>query len=284
LSRVAILTDSASDMDPAEAAASGIGIVPLLVSFGSETFKAGVDLSTADFWARMTAPDAPFPTTAASSPAEFKAAYEAAFEAGAEAVVSVHVAGTLSGTIKSAQVARDMLPDREIHLVDSQGASMAQGILCRMGLEMAADGRTAEDIAETLSERAGDIRIYLTLDTLDYLKKGGRISGAQAAIGTLLSVKPIIEVKDGTVETADRVRTRGKARDRMVELALQRPIERMSILHTMSPDVEAFREAMLARVPDLDPDKVSIELVGASVGPHLGPGCIGIVLLYKAGS
>jgi fatty acid-binding protein DegV len=86
------------------------------------------------------------------------------------------------------------------------------------------------------------------------------------------------------VETADRVRTRGKARDRMVELALQRPIERMSILHTMSPDVEAFREAMLARVPDLDPDKVSIELVGASVGPHLGPGCIGIVLLYKAGS
>jgi DegV family protein with EDD domain len=284
LSRVAILTDSASDMDPAEAAASGIGIVPLLVTFGSETFKAGVDLSTADFWARMTAPDAPFPTTAASSPAEFKAAYEAAFEAGAEAVVSVHVAGTLSGTIKSAQVARDMLPDREIHLVDSQGASMAQGILCRMGLEMAADGRTAEDIAETLSERARDIRIYLTLDTLDYLKKGGRISGAQAAIGTLLSVKPIIEVKDGTVETADRVRTRGKARDRMVELALQRPIERMSILHTMSPDVEAFREAMLARVPDLDPDAVSIEIVGASVGPHLGPGCIGIVLLYQPGS
>ena len=284
MSRVAILTDSASDMDPAEAAASGIGIVPLLVSFGSETFKAGVDLSTADFWARMTAPDAPFPTTAASSPAEFKAAYEAAFEAGAEAVVSVHVAGTLSGTLKSAQVARDMLPDREIHLVDSQGASMAQGILCRMGLEMAADGRTAEDIAETLSERARDIRIYLTLDTLDYLKKGGRISGAQAAIGTLLSVKPIIEVKDGTVETADRVRTRGKARDRMVELALQRPIERMSILHTMSPDVEAFREAMLARVPDLDPDAVSIELVGASVGPHLGPGCIGIVLLYQPGS
>jgi DegV family protein with EDD domain len=283
LSRVAILTDSASDMDPAEAAASGIGIVPLLVTFGSDTFKAGVDLSTADFWARMTAPDAPFPTTAASSPAEFKAAYEAAFEGGAEAVVSVHVAGTLSGTLKSAQVARDMLPDREIHLVDSQGASMAEGILCRMGLEMAADGRTAEDIAETLSERAEDITIYLTLDTLDYLKKGGRISGAQAAIGTLLSVKPIIEVKDGVVETADRVRTRGKARDRMVELALQRPIERMSILHTMSPDVEAFREAMLARVPDLDPDAVSIEIVGASVGPHLGPGCIGIVLLYRRG-
>jgi DegV family protein with EDD domain len=284
LSRVAIFTDSASDMDPAEAAAAGIGIVPLLVTFGEDTFRAGVDLDTKAFWDRMTAPDAPFPKTAASSPADFKAAYERAFEDGAEAIVSIHVADTLSGTLKSARIARDMLPDREIHLVDSQGASMAEGILARMGVEMAADGRSAEEIADTLSQRARDLTIYLTLDTLEYLKKGGRISGAQAAIGTLLSVKPIIEVKDGVVETAERVRTRGKARERMVELATQRPIERMSILHTLSPDVEAFREAMLARVPDLDPSDVSIEIVGASVGPHLGPNCIGIVLLYQAGS
>jgi DegV family protein with EDD domain len=284
LSRVAIFTDSASDMDPAEAAAAGIGIVPLLVTFGEDTFRAGVDLDTKAFWDRMTAPDAPFPKTAASSPADFKAAYERAFEDGAEAIVSIHVADTLSGTLKSARIARDMLPDREIHLVDSQGASMAEGILARMGVEMAADGRSAEEIADTLSQRARDLTIYLTLDTLEYLKKGGRISGAQAAIGTLLSVKPIIEVKDGVVETAERVRTRGKARERMVELATQRPIERMSILHTLSPDVEAFREAMLAKVPDLDPSDVSIEIVGASVGPHLGPNCIGIVLLYQAGS
>jgi DegV family protein with EDD domain len=284
LSRVAIFTDSASDMDPAEAAAAGIGIVPLLVTFGEDTFRAGVDLDTKAFWDRMTAPDAPFPKTAASSPADFKAAYERAFEDGAEAIVSIHVADTLSGTLKSARIARDMLPDREIHLVDSQGASMAEGILARMGVEMAADGRSAEEIADTLSQRARDLTIYLTLDTLEYLKKGGRISGAQAAIGTLLSVKPIIEVKDGVVETAERVRTRGKARERMVELATQRPIERMSILHTLSPDVEAFREAMLARVPDLDPSDVSIEIVGASVGPHLGPNCSGIVLLYQAGS
>jgi DegV family protein with EDD domain len=281
--RVAIFTDSASDLDPAEAQAKGIGIVPLVVNFGKDTYKAGVDMSTDEFWRRMTAPDAPFPTTAASSPGDFKEAYESAFAAGAEAIVSIHVAGTLSATIKSAQIARDMLPDREIHIVDSQGASMAEGILARMAVEMADAGRSAEDIAETLSSRARDITIYLTLDTLEYLKKGGRISGAQAAIGTLLSVKPIIMVKDGVVETAERVRTRGKARDRMVELATQRPIERMSILHTQSPDVEAFREAMLARVPDLDPTDVSIETVGASVGPHLGPGCIGIVLLYRSG-
>ena len=278
---VAIFTDSASDMDPSEAADSGIHIVPLLVNFGNETFRAGVDLSTQEFWARMTAADAPFPTTAASSPGEFKEAYEAAFTDGADAIVSIHVAGTLSGTIKSAQIARDMLPDREIHVVDSLGASMGEGVLCRMAVEMAAEGRSAEDIATTLQERAADITIYLTLDTLEYLKKGGRISGAQAAIGTLLSVKPIIEVKDGVVETVDKVRTRGKARDRMIELVVERPIERLSVLHTQAPDVEQFRAGMLERLPDLDPASVSIELVGASVGPHLGPGCIGVVALYR---
>ena len=121
MSRVAIFTDSASDMDPAEAAALDIRVVPLVVNFGNESFRAGTELTTPEFWKRMTAPDAPFPTTAASSPGEFKDAYEAAFTAGAEAIVSVHVAGTLSGTIKSAQIARDMLPDREIHIVDSHG-------------------------------------------------------------------------------------------------------------------------------------------------------------------
>ena len=282
--RVAIFTDSASDLDPTEAAARGITIVPLIVNFGPDSYRAGVDLSMDEFWQRMTAPDAPFPTTAASSPGDFKAAYERAFADGAEAIVSVHVAGTLSGTIKSAQVARDMLPDREIHIVDSQGASMAQGILCRMGVEMAEDDRSAEEIAEALTERATDITIYLALDTLEYLKKGGRISGAQAAIGSLLSVKPIIRVKDGQVETAERVRTKGKARERMIELAIEQPIERLSILHTMTPDVKAFRDEMLSRLPDIDPAAVSIEIVGASVGPHIGPGCIGVVMLYKPGA
>jgi fatty acid kinase fatty acid binding subunit len=281
VSRVAIFTDSASDMDPADAAAEGIEIVPLLVNFGPESFRAGVDLTTEQFWERMTAPDAPFPTTAASSPGEFKEAYERAFAAGAEAIVSVHVAGTLSGTIKSAQIARDMLPDREIHVVDSLGASMAEGILARLGLRLAAEGRSAAEIAEVLEERAPDMRMYVALETLEYLKKGGRISGAQAAIGTLLSVKPIIRVEHGVVETADRVRTRSKARERVIEMILERPVERLSILHTMTPDVEDFRAEVISRIPDLDPGSVSVELVGASVGPHLGPGCVGAVVLYR---
>lgn len=283
MSRVAIFTDSASDMDPAEAAASGITIVPLLVSFGTNEFKAGVDLSTAQFWDRMTAPDAPFPKTAASSPGAFKEAYERAFTEGAGSIVAIHVAGSLSATIKSAQIARDMLPDREIHIVDSQSASMAEGLLCRMGVEMAAEGRSAEQIAETLERRVPDLNIYVALETLEYLKKGGRISGAQAAIGTILSVKPIIMLRHGAVETADRVRTRSKARERLLELITEHPIERLSILHTIAPDVQEFRAEVLLRVPDLDPKDVTVELVGASVGPHLGPGCVGATILYRPG-
>ena len=281
MSRVAILTDSASDLDPAEAAASGIRVVPLLVSFGSETFKAGVELSIPEFWKRMVAPDAPFPTTAASSPGEFKQAYEAAFADGVDAIVSIHVGNTLSGTIKSAQIARDMLPDREIHIVDSQSVSMAEGLLCRIGVEMAADGRSAAEIAETLERRAMDITIYVALETLEYMRKGGRISGAQAAIGTLLSVKPIIILRRGEVGTADRVRTRSKARERLLELITEGEIERLSILHTVAPDVEEFRAEVLRRVPGLDPRAVTVELVGASVGPHLGPGCVGAAILYR---
>jgi fatty acid kinase fatty acid binding subunit len=283
VARVAIFTDSASDLDPAEAAASGIHIIPLAVTFGSETFKAGTELSGPAFWERMTARDAPFPTTAASSPGEFKEAYEAAFNDGAEAVVSIHVAGTLSGTIKSAQIARDMLPDREIHVVDSLGASMAQGILARMGIELAEADVPAEEIAAELESRAPDMRMYVALETLEYLRKGGRISGTQAAIGSLLSVKPIIMVKHGEVTTADRVRTRSKARERLLELIFERPVERIAILHTVAPDVEEFRAEILRRLPDIDPETVTIELVGASVGPHLGPGCVGAAVMYRPG-
>ncbi len=283
MTRVAIFTDSASDLDPAVAAKHGIGIIPLIVNFGRESFKAGVELSAVAFWDRMVAPDAPFPTTAASSPGEFKAAYERAFASGADSIVSIHVAGTLSGTIKSAQIAHDLLPDREIHVIDSLGASMAEGILAMMAVELAAAGRSGAEIAGVLEARAPDMVMYVALETLEYLRKGGRISAAQAAIGTLLSVKPIIVVKHGAIETGDRVRTRAKARERLLELITERPVDRLAILHTVSPDVAEFRELVLARVPArLDPDDVLIALVGPSVGPHLGPGCVGAVVLYQA--
>ena len=157
---------------------------------------------------------------------------------------------------------------------------MAQGILAYMGLDMAKMGVSAEEIARVLNDRASDLRMYVSLETLEYLKKGGRISGAQAAIGTLLSVKPIIAVADGVVETPDKPRTRAKSRERCIELICARPIERLAILHTMAPDVDEFRAEVIRRSGVAEAD-VSTHIVGASVGPHLGPGCLGAAVLYK---
>jgi DegV family protein with EDD domain len=280
VANIVFVTDSASDLDPAVAAADGIRIVPLAVSFGDQNFRAGVDLSTEEFWQRMTAPGAPFPKTAAASPGEVKEIYDRAFAEGADAIVSIHVSGKLSAAIKSAELAKAMLPDREIHVVDSQGASMAEGILAYMGLEMAAMGVSAAEIARILSDRASDLRMYVSLETLEYLKKGGRISGTQAAIGTLLSVRPIIAVEAGVVETADKPRTRAKSRERCIELICARPIERLAILHTMAPDIDEFRNEVVRR-SGVDSSRVMVSIVGPSVGPHLGPGCVGAAVLYK---
>lgn len=280
MASVAFVTDSASDLDPARARADGIRIVPLVVTFGDQTFKAGVDLSTEEFWARMTAPNAPFPKTAASSAGEVKEVYDQAFADGAEAIISIHVSTKLSAAIKSAEIARDMSPGREIYVVDSTGASMAEGILAYMGLEMAAQGVPAAEIAEVLTDRASDLRMYVSLETLEYLKKGGRISGAAAAIGTLLAVRPIIAVEAGVVDVADKPRTRAKSRERCIELICARPIERLAILHTMAPDVDAFRDEVIRR-SGIDASRVMVSVVGASVGPHLGPGCVGAAVLYE---
>lgn len=281
MSRVAIVTDSASDLMPHVAAAAGIVVVPLEVSFGDERLKAGVELSTERFWERMTAPDAPFPKTAAASAGDFQAAFEGCFATGAEAIVCVCIAETLSGTMKAARIAREELPGRDIRLVDSGSASMGEGLLALIGTELAAAGTPAEEIAATLEDRKADLNVFIALDTLEYLKRGGRISGAQAAIGTLISMKPIITIKNGAVETADKVRTRSKARERVIELLTERPVERIAVLHTMADGVEAFRDELARRVPGgVDPARVSIQPVGPSVGPHLGPGGIGAVVLY----
>ena len=282
MARVAIVTDSASDLTGAVAAERGIRVVPLYVSFGDAEFQAGVDLSTDEFWARMLAPDAPFPTTAAASPGDFQAAFEAEFAAGAEAIVCVTVGSKLSATLKSAQLAAKALPEREIHLVDSSSASMGVGLLVLQAADLAAAGLPAAEVASTVRARVTDVDLYVALDTIEYLRKGGRISPARAAIATVLSIKPIITVVDGVVETADKVRTRTKARARVIELLTAMPVERIAFLHSQAPDLDGFRAEVLARLPGgIDPRHVSTEVVGPSVGPHVGPGCVGAVVLLR---
>ncbi len=282
MGRVAIVTDSASDLTPIVAAEHGIRVVPLYVRFGDAEFKAGVDLSTDAFWARMLAPDAPFPTTAAASPGDFQAAFEAEFAAGAEAIVCVTVGSKLSATIKSAELAAQALAGREIHVVDSKYASMGIGLLVLHAAQLASAGLPAAEIAAGVRARVVDVDLYVALDTIEYLRKGGRLSPARAAIATVLSIKPIITIVDGVVETADKVRTRTKARERVVELLTAMPVERIAFLHTGAPDLDDFRAEVLARLPGgIDSGHVSTEVVGPSVGPHVGPGCVGAVVLLR---
>ena len=153
MSHVAIVTDSVSDLPPDVAARQGITVVPLTVSFGSESFRVNVDLTTEEFWQRMTAPDAPFPTTAAASPGDFLQAFDAAFDRGAEAVVCVNCSGELSGTLKSAQVAQGMRAEREIHVIDSRTASMGHGMLAQVAAELADEGVSAAEIARVIEVR-----------------------------------------------------------------------------------------------------------------------------------
>jgi DegV family protein with EDD domain len=282
---VAIVTDSTADLAPETAAAAGIRVVPLFVRFGAEEFRVGVDLTTEQFWARMLAPDAPFPTTAAPSPGTFQATFEACFAEGADAIVCPTIGSKLSATFQSATLAARALPDREIHVIDTGSTSMSTGIPAQLAAEMAAAGATGSEIAAGVRDRLSDVDLFVAVDTLEYLRKGGRLSAARAAIGTLLSVKPIITVRDGIVVMAERPRTRANARERVIELITAAPIERIAFLHTSTStheEVQAFCDRLLARVPGgIDPAHISVGLIGASTGPHLGPHLMGAAFLRR---
>jgi len=285
MGRTAIVTDSTADLPPHAAEAAGVRVVPLYVRFGQEEFRDGTEISTERFWERLLAPGAPFPATAAPSPGTFRETFEACFAGGADAVVCPTIGSRLSGTFASATIAAQLLPDREIHVIDTGTTSMGTGIIALLAAEMASRGIPAAAVAAGGRDRLADIDLYVAVDTLEYLRRNGRLSAARAAIGTVLSVKPIITVRDGIVVLAETPRTRGKARERVIELATAAPVERIAILHTPTSsreEVEAFRDRLVARAPGgVESDRVTIGLIGASTGPHLGPGLIGVVVLRR---
>lgn len=281
MSRIGVVTDSASDLEPAEAAAHGITVVPLYVTFGVREYRAGVDLSSTDFWRELTAAGAAFPKTAAAPPGAFREAFERLFADGCDDIIDISVGAKLSGTNASAKVARDGLPkeqQRHVYIVDSASASMGVTLLAVMAVDLAAKGKSAPEIVAELERRREDVKFYVVLETLDYLKRGGRISPARAAIGDVLSVKPIITVEDGLVETADRPRTRGKARARLLELLSAKKAEQVWLLHGQAQGMDQFAED-LARASSFPREKMTTHLIGPSVGPHVGPGAFGAVIL-----
>ena len=281
MSGVAVVTDSASDLNADQVAAASITVVPLLLSFGERQYRAGADISPDEFWRELTAPGAPFPKTAAAAPGTFRETFARLLDEGADEIVYVGVGEKLSATLQAARVARGMLADRSIHVVDSASACMGQGLLALLAAERASAGIAAAEIVTELERRREALRLYVVLETLEYLKRGGRISGATAAIGSVLSIKPIITIEHGVVETADKPRTRGKARARLLELLGQVRPGRTAVLHARSPDVEDFADE-LAAVIGQPRSEMSMHLIGSSVGPHVGPGAYGAVILPPA--
>ena len=251
-----------------------------LVYFGEREFKAGVDMSYEEFWRELTAPGAPFPKTAAAPPGGFKDAFESLFAQGCDEIVCVNVGSKLSATLGSAKVAREMLPERTIHIVDSESATLGQGLLVLLAAQRAREGKSGAEIVAELEQRRSTLNLYLALDTLEYLKRGGRISPARAAIGNVLSVKPIITIEDGLVETADRPRTRGKARARVLELLSGSAPDMIAVIHGQAEGIDEFADD-LAKATSFPRDKTRINLVGPSVGPHTGPGVYGAVILPR---
>jgi DegV family protein with EDD domain len=277
---VAIVTDSGSDLAPGELLSAGIRQVPLSVSFGQTSFLSPDELTPDDFWLKMRAPDSPFAHTAAPSAGQFKRTFEEAFAAGADSVVCVCLSETLSATIGSARMAAEMLPGRHIEVVDSRSASMAIGALALRGATMAAEGASAAQIVAALEKMRDRNVFFVVLETLEYLRKGGRISHAKAAIGGLLSVKPIMTIADGLVVPSDQPRTRAKARERILELMAARPLGELHILYAPPADGAAFRDELLARLPGSAPRLVTTQIIGPVIGAHVGPGAYGGVLIW----
>jgi len=280
VSGVAIVTSSAADLTDELAAAHGIAVVPSIVTFGDETFRAGIDLTTDDFWARMQGPDAPVPTTAPPPPGAFVEAYEAAFAGGAEAIVSVQMGGDLSSSVNSARVAADLTPEREIHVVDTRSVSMATGILAVLAAEMAELGVSASEIARVVERRAADdVHLYAALSSDAYLRRGGRLADPKVPDQSNGSL-PIITIRDGRVEVVALAHRPAEARARLLDLLTTGRVQRLAILHSPPAPVTGFRDELLDRLPrGLDPARVTSSPVGVTNGPHVGPGALGGAVL-----
>jgi DegV family protein with EDD domain len=275
---VAIVTDTSADLLPEQAAKAGIRLVPLAVSFGDETFAAVTELSNEAFYERLTAPGAPLPRTAAPNPGQFEAAYREALDGGADSVVCLTISSDLSATYASAVNGASAFAAGQVEVLDSRTVTHALAMIATAAAQEAEQGASQADVIALMRGLIGRSHIVFTVDTLEYLQKGGRIGRASAFLGTLLSIRPILGVEDGVVVPVERVRTASKARARLMELVAGHRVERATVLHTVTPGIETFRDE-IAAAAGLAPASVGIGLVGPVAGTHVGPGMYGVSLI-----
>jgi len=273
---VGIVTDSTSDIPEETAAKLRLVVVPAYVNIGDESYLDGVELSRQEFYERLPTYTQP-PTTAAPPPGAFKSAYEGLAEQGIKEILSIHVASTLSGMLNAARLGAQDVPGVEVTLFDSQQLTMGLGLLAMSAAKEALAGRAMKEIVAFLNERVERTYVLGVLDTLEYLRRSGRVSWAEFGIGTILRIKPLLYVHMGRVEMPERVRTSRRALERLLELAAGLgPLDDLALLHTHASDDEigAFREKTAFLNPG-ESAPLAVELTPA-IGAHLGPGGLGI--------
>jgi len=276
---VRIVTDSASDLTHDEATALGIDVVPLSIRFGDDVFLDRVELGIDEFYRRM-ADSEDLPQTAAPAPGAFQEVFRRRFADGASAIVCINLSSGVSATMESAELAARET-DGDVRVVDSRSVTAGLGMMVLAAAEAAAGGAGADEIVGLMEAMRERTRVFGAIDTLENLKKGGRIGNAQALLGSLLAIKPLIDISSGVVEEAGRQRTRKKSlawlRDKVAEYADE--IETMSVMHAQADDIDDL-VGMLS--PLVDPLATRVGVIGPVVASHGGPGVIGLCFTLRA--
>ncbi len=274
---IRIVTDSTADLPKEMVEELNITVVPLNVHFGEEVFLDWVELSPEDFFTKLPQTDL-LPRTSQPSPGDFQKAYEEVGGSG-DAIISVHISQGLSGTYQSATMARDLLPDMDITVIDSKVASMALGFIVLEAARAAKAGKSKEEVLEIIDFYMQETRVLFMVDTLEYLQKNGRIGKAQAFLGGLLKMKPILSLKDGGIIPVEKARGSKKALQTIVDLLKgMLPPEGKVKGAVVHGNALATAEALVEELKKIyDISEVIITPVGAVIGCHTGPGLVGLL-------
>jgi DegV family protein with EDD domain len=272
-----IVIDSAGDMPAGWAQEFDVQVIPINIQFGEQTFLSGIDLSNKEFY-RLADESGVIPKTSQPTPQQFIQLYEKVAQPG-ETILSIHVTGKLSGTFDSAKIAaRELAGKFNVIPLDSASGSAAMGYMAREARLMERSGAKAEQIVQRLEQISRNVQIILTLNTLEYARRSGRVKALQAALASLLNVKPVIILKEGVLELGDRVRTRSKALDFVVDTIHQRLGDRLSnvaIVHAEDP--QAAEILLHAAQTKLNCNDLIVTELSIGVAANLGPGTAGII-------